>query len=517
MDSLPQIIGRFSIERACPVPPGEDQAYVAFDPERNERVILQMVAVGPKQSAGAVLFRLKADLEISGRLTHPGLVPVRSLGTDQSLGPYLIREYVNGPSLRALPSMEVDLHAALRILVQAAHALAAADEAGVAPRTLRLEHLHIAPSGQVRLPVFGLVHAEAPSAAASACQLARAGLELIVGAAAFAEASDGEAPRLPAALDKGLAHAFGKALAADPAERFATPAAFMQVLIAEAPLPEEQQRELLERMDGLEPVLEDLVVRAWARSIWRDLESFDAAAAAPAWTAPARTPTPTPAPTPGGGATPAPAEARRVQVAAAPARPAAPRAEIPLAFPPRRGKTGLIVAAVAAVALAAGGLLLLGGRKTVVVRLDSAPPGAQVVLDGRALGATPLQVTDPGRGARAVVSKPGFKPADVAFKEGEGAILVKLEPLPPEPAPAPALVTAPAEPQAAPEAGGVERRGEGGAEPRAEGSGSEPRAEAPAKPRPAAAPKKAAPRPSKGDDKKGFDLFKHLEKQSGGG
>jgi hypothetical protein len=161
---------------------------------------------------------------------------------------------------------------------------------------------------------------------------------------------------------------------------------------------------------------------------------------------------------------------------------------------------------VVVLALGIGGFVLFGGKKPVLVEVTSTPPGADVTLDGKALGQTPLQVSDPAPGAQVALAKTGFKPARAAFEPGQLRLAVVLEPLPPPPPqdPAPA-----ATPEAAPEPK-PEAKPEPAAEPKAEPVAAKPK---PAAPKPA--PKKAAPPPPKPAEKKTFDLFKHLEKQAG--
>lgn len=468
LEPAAQRIGRYRLVRRCAVLPGEAPAYVAFDPERDEQVVVQWVVVPPDQPVGEALLRLKGDVEASGRLGHPGLVQARALGIDEGRGPYLVREFVDAPNLSALPGMEADLHAALRILIQLARALTVADEAGVASRTLRLEDVFVTSTGQVRLQVFGLPHAGTPSSASSAYQLARAGLKLMVGALDLGEAPKGDAPqRLPAAFDKGLARAFGKAFEAEQAERFPTPVAFMQVLIAEAPLPEAQQHELLELVDQLAPIVEDPVVAEWARRIRPEPSPDDHAV---------------PALAPGGGV----AEPLGVGLEVAPVD--------SRAGPSRRSRLGLLVAGVVLVAaLVVGGLALFAGRKPVTVRVESEPPGATLELDGRVVGTTPAELIDPAPGAHLRFSKEGFQPAESAMIAGQAVVRISLQPLPP---PAP-------EAQAAP------------VPPTPEAAGATPEPQRPAA-RPAAASKPPGKAPAPEKEKRRFDLYKHLEKQSPG-
>jgi hypothetical protein len=516
--------GRFTFIAACQPGAPEDVSYVAMDEEQHERVVIQTAPVTPRQSPGAVLFRLKKDLEISRRVRHPGLIGVRTLGIDERRGPYLVREYVLGPSLSALPGMEVDLAAALRILVQVAHALAAADAAGVAPEALRLQQIFITGAGQARLHVFGLPHAAAPSSAASAAQLARASLELIVGQAAREDAGARRTPSLPATLDKGLARSISRALAAAAEERFASPAEFMQVLVAEAPLAEAEQEALLELLDRTDPIVEDAVVAAWARKVWgeqpgsavalgpmaplppRKAPGLSAAALPP----PLRGPTLVPPPDP----TPAPVPARPIAAAQpTPESPVLAPAALPLAaaerspgggedpgaeppgspgsgsgdVPGSRGpvaSAGLSAPAAGAAPRSRAGLLvwvaLLTAATVAAVAAISLLRAGGAVPPGRA-SAPPApaepQPAGPAQAARPPGPTPPAKPAS-----GPAPTPSRQAAASPAPSPAPAA-SDPAPAQAAPQA------------------------------KPAASKKAPAAKPT--PEKKPFDLFRHLQDESG--
>jgi hypothetical protein len=450
-------VGRFRLVRPCPARPGAAEAHLAFDTQAREQVVLMWVPPQAGQTAGAALMRLKGDVEASLRVGHPALVKARSLGMDEGRGPFLVREFVRGLSLQALPRMEVDLDAALRLLAQLAHALAAADQAGVAPAALRLDQVFVTRTGHVRLLAVGVAHAPAPSSAASAFQLARAGLELVVGAEALGPSVGNDAaPRLPDALDKGLARAFGRALSPEAAARFPTPIAFVQVLVAESPLREDQQQALLALVDQADPIREDPVVAAWLRPL---LDQPGGPSEAPPAAAVEATPPAPPAPAVPAGPAAGPAVDERPEPPPGPA-------------PARRSHSRVLrlVAVVGiAAALAAGAFVVLGRRPVErTIEADRSPP--KVALE-------PLPPSEPAAAA----------PAAPAPAEREAPPTLPAATLPDEGPAAPAP-----EPAAEP--------------PHAALAPTSPAAASPAPPRPAARPK--APRQ--------FDLYKHLEKQTQG-
>lgn len=273
----PKNIGRYRVLRPVPTHGRDDPAYLALvpaepgGPERSDEermVVVQTIAGARSQDRAVTLARLQHDADVSAGLPHPGLVRVVDVGEDLDRGPFLVREYVNGPSLRSLPAMEVDLEAALRILIQTAHALRAADTGGVAPRPLGLEHLFLTPAGQVKVTVFGRPQASPPAAFTSPADLARVGLELIAGRDLGGEGG-GQLPELAAILDRELARTFSRALSGSGADRFEEIGPFIASMIAVAPLTEPRRRELLHLNDRSDPILEDEHLASWVRGVWR--------------------------------------------------------------------------------------------------------------------------------------------------------------------------------------------------------------------------------------------------------
>ncbi|MBI5070748.1 MAG: PEGA domain-containing protein [Deltaproteobacteria bacterium] len=526
-------IGGYRVLRPCPVGEQDEPCFLVWDPASRQQAVLQTHPSTPPEGRKILLARLQNDADVSAALAHPGVVRVLGVGTDPVSGPFLVREFVDGPSLRALPHMEVDLQAALSILIQAAHALVAADAAAVAPRNLRLEHLFITRSGQVKVTVFGRPHITPPAPATSAYDLARVGLELITGQDPFPAGEAQGAPRIPVALDKGLTSAFTRALSPSPESRFPGLIPFVQVLVAEAPLSEEIRAELLELSDRTDPILGEACVAAWARDVWREGQ---VPTSTPVPEQPAGLPLASP-PTlrlvtepPGGASAPplrppaaaapppatdrAPGRAAAPVASPAPVVPDAARASGTATHPPPRPRRSAawIALTVAAAALTAGAWFTLSGRPRMV-EVVTAPPGAQVRLGGRLLGNAPLRVAVPREGGSVVLSLEGFLPREAAFRPGEERLEVALQPVPPPPPPPPPEPAPQERPPEVPAgAAAVE------AAPPAAVPAPEPMPEKPAEPkaaRPAKAKAKPARKaPAKPPPRKGFDLFQHLQKES---
>lgn len=260
----PQRIGPYRVLRPCPTRGGDEVAFVVWDTVGQRHAVLQSSGDLDAQRRAARTEQIRADVAITTRLRHPGVIQFYGFGEDEAAGPYLVREFVRGPSLRSLPTADLDLHAALAIVIQASHALTAADAAGVAPRAVRLEHLFVTRSGQVKVSLLGRPHLPPATRGTRTADVARAALELLTGQDSFPRE-----PRIPAILDAGLKGAFERVLGPPERRVHLDLMQFVRVLVAEAPLGPDLRSELLELSDLSAPIVEDQSVAAWARSVWR--------------------------------------------------------------------------------------------------------------------------------------------------------------------------------------------------------------------------------------------------------
>ena len=77
---------------------GMGSVYLAEDPLLKRRVAIKVVRVGGATRQKALL-RFHREAEISAQLNHPNLVTVFDVGVEESVGPFLAMEYVEGKSL----------------------------------------------------------------------------------------------------------------------------------------------------------------------------------------------------------------------------------------------------------------------------------------------------------------------------------------------------------------------------------------------------------------------------------
>jgi serine/threonine-protein kinase len=106
---------------------------------------------------GEQLERLKSELKLARRITHPNVL--RTFDFGEYLGtPYISMEYVRGMTLRQLITQagRVPYSAALRIARQLCAGLRAAHEVGVLHRDIKPENLILEASGNAKLMDFGI-------------------------------------------------------------------------------------------------------------------------------------------------------------------------------------------------------------------------------------------------------------------------------------------------------------------------------------------------------------------------
>src|ERR1700754_1129494 len=160
---------------------GMATVYTAID-ERLERTVALKI-IYPSQATNVhFVDRFTDEAKTIARLTHPNVVAVYDQGRHQGL-PYLVMEYVQGRTLRALPTQRRRRNPveALAILEQMLSAIAAAHRAGLVHRDVKPENVlgAEAPSGGaanlvdsvVKVADFGLARAVEASGATDNGQL----------------------------------------------------------------------------------------------------------------------------------------------------------------------------------------------------------------------------------------------------------------------------------------------------------------------------------------------------------
>jgi serine/threonine-protein kinase len=130
--------------------------YLAQDPLLKRRLAIKVVKDTGEQQQAA-LIRFQREAEISARLNDPNIITIYDVGEDPGIGPFLAMEYVEGKSLGALIRGDaLDAEDAVRLLLQLAKALVAAEGAGVVHRDVKPENILVSQDGRLKLMDFGI-------------------------------------------------------------------------------------------------------------------------------------------------------------------------------------------------------------------------------------------------------------------------------------------------------------------------------------------------------------------------
>jgi eukaryotic-like serine/threonine-protein kinase len=107
------------------------------------------------------LERFRKEAKNAGALNNPHVAQVYDYGPSGPGGsPYLVMEFVDGPSLADLLAVDpIDPALALDVIAQAADGLAAAHKAGVIHRDIKPGNILISSEGKVKVTDFGIAHA----------------------------------------------------------------------------------------------------------------------------------------------------------------------------------------------------------------------------------------------------------------------------------------------------------------------------------------------------------------------
>lgn len=135
---------------------GMGVVYKARDRELDDLVALKMLK---KELLGdrANLDRLKAEIKLARKITHPNVLRTHDFGEIDGL-PYISMEYVRGVTLRYLldQTHRLPYSAGLRLAKQLCAGLGAAHAQGVMHRDIKPENLILEPTGNAKLMDFGI-------------------------------------------------------------------------------------------------------------------------------------------------------------------------------------------------------------------------------------------------------------------------------------------------------------------------------------------------------------------------
>jgi serine/threonine protein kinase/predicted ATPase len=132
---------------------GMGEVYLARDDRLARDVALKVL----KDDLGGpdIVDRFLREARAASALNHPAIVTIHDVG-ESSIGRYLVMEFVEGTTLRAMLKNHPSLEAVARIGRQVAGALSAAHAHGIVHRDIKPENIMVRSDGYVKLLDFGL-------------------------------------------------------------------------------------------------------------------------------------------------------------------------------------------------------------------------------------------------------------------------------------------------------------------------------------------------------------------------
>ena len=148
-------IGRYNVERLLGAG-GMGAVYLAEDPALKRRLAIKIVQAATGQQE--VLSRFQREAEVSAHLNHPNVITIYDVGEDPAVGPFIAMEFVDGASLADLTQDRrlATAEERLRVLIPAMHAVEAAHAAGIVHRDIKPGNLMVGRDGRVKLMDFGV-------------------------------------------------------------------------------------------------------------------------------------------------------------------------------------------------------------------------------------------------------------------------------------------------------------------------------------------------------------------------
>ena len=138
--------------------------YQAYDPQIDRRVALKVLRPDLLTSEGFAQRFLKEARAI-GRLSHPNIVVVHDVGSDQGTI-YIAMEFLTGePFHEVMRNKEFSDKEIILLGSQVARVLDYAHQHGIVHRDIKPSNIILSPDGQIKITDFGIAHIEDPSAA----------------------------------------------------------------------------------------------------------------------------------------------------------------------------------------------------------------------------------------------------------------------------------------------------------------------------------------------------------------
>src|SRR5580765_2011778 len=136
--------------------------YRARDPRIDRTVAIKMVSLLGLEPHAEQQYRERFIVEAraAGRLSHPRIVTIHDVAEDPfTLTPYIVMEYVSGPSLEEVLRTEngaLPLDTALQVTQELAEALDYAHAQGIVHRDVKPSNIIVATDGHPKIADFGI-------------------------------------------------------------------------------------------------------------------------------------------------------------------------------------------------------------------------------------------------------------------------------------------------------------------------------------------------------------------------
>ena len=134
----------------------------AFDPSIARPVAIKVIRpqqLETEDQNNEARLRFSREANAAGRLSHPNIVTIYQLGQDRGYQ-YMAMEFVEGAGLEKtmVPGTPMDVHVVLDIVRQVADALDHAHQEGVVHRDIKPSNVLVRPDGRVKIADFGIAH-----------------------------------------------------------------------------------------------------------------------------------------------------------------------------------------------------------------------------------------------------------------------------------------------------------------------------------------------------------------------
>ncbi len=162
--NLPKMIGRYQV--LCLLGSGAMGSVVlAEDPRIKRKVAIKLMkldAVRTEADQHEYLARFQREAEVSGLLNHPGIVAIYDVGEVEGHGPFLAMEFVAGKPLDGIikNGPALSMKEKLRIAVGLAEALDHAHAKAIVHRDVKPGNVMVGEDGRAKLMDFGIAKRE---------------------------------------------------------------------------------------------------------------------------------------------------------------------------------------------------------------------------------------------------------------------------------------------------------------------------------------------------------------------